>query len=87
MARRWPTVNYHLLVESPTNDPIRGRRCSRLLAPTSYSRNITTPPSESTVLDFFTFDVRNPSSSRSCINNARDNARGLRHRLPSVVRL
>jgi uncharacterized alpha-E superfamily protein len=82
---RLADVNYHLLVESPTNDP---HPWAPLLAITGdielFSQYYDTP-SETEVLDFFTFELRNPSSILSCINAARDNARSLRHRLSSEL--
>ena len=82
---RLADVNFHLLVESPTGDP---HPWAPLLAITGeaelFARDYNTP-SEDRVLEFFTFDARNPSSIVACINFARENARGLRHRISSEL--
>ncbi len=82
---RLADVNYHLLVESPTHDPHPWAPLLAITGDNELFAQYYDTPSESEVLDFFTFDVRNPSSILSCINLARDNARSLRHLISSEL--
>jgi uncharacterized alpha-E superfamily protein len=82
---RLADVNYHLLVESPTHDPHPWAPLMAITGDHELFPQYYEAPNEPQVLDFFTFDVRNPSSIRSCINAARENARSLRHRLSSEL--
>ncbi|HKN00438.1 MAG TPA: alpha-E domain-containing protein [Candidatus Binataceae bacterium] len=82
---RLVNVNYHLLVESPPED---SEPWAPLLAITGESEVFAEHHStsdETSVLTFFTFDDENPSSIRSCIQAARENARALRHRISSEL--
>ncbi len=78
-------VNYHLLIESP---PHGTEPWAPLLAITgereAFADNYA-GADEKSVLEFFSFDDRNPSSIRSCIHFARDNARALRNRISSEL--
>jgi uncharacterized alpha-E superfamily protein len=74
-VRAWPTSITICWSRVRLTTRIRGPRCSQY-----YDT-----PNESDVLDFFTFDVRNPSSILSCINLARDNGRSLRHLISSEL--
>jgi uncharacterized alpha-E superfamily protein len=82
---RLADVNYHLLVESPTHDVHPWAPLLAITGDNELFAQYYDTPSESEVLDFFTFDIRNPSSILSCINYARDNARSLRHRISSEL--
>jgi uncharacterized alpha-E superfamily protein len=78
-------VNYRLLVESPT----RGQDgWWPLLAVTgewdAFAARYETYD-ERSVLQFFTFDELNLSSTASCINYARKNCRAARNRIPSEL--
>jgi len=78
-------VNYHLLIESP---PRQAEPWAPLLAITGEREPFAErydEADESSVLNFFTFDAGNPSSIRSCIQAARENARALRHRISSEL--
>src|SRR5581483_6210287 len=78
-------VHYHLLVESP---PRATEPWTPLLAITGEADAFAEryiAADERSVLDFFTFDEANPSSIRSCIYAARENARALRHRISSEL--
>jgi len=78
-------VHYHLLIESP---PHATEPWAPLLAITGESEAFAQryrEADERSVLDFFTFDVDNPSSIRRCLHAARDNARALRHRISSEL--
>jgi uncharacterized alpha-E superfamily protein len=78
-------VNYHLLIESPPDQP---EPWAPLLAITGERDTFTArygDADEASVLDFFTFDDENPSSIRSSIRAARENARALRHRISSEL--
>lgn len=82
---RLADVNYHLLVESPTHDSYPWAALLAITGDGELFGQYHDVPSEADVLDFFTFDVRNPSSIVSCINLARDNARSLRHLISSEL--
>jgi uncharacterized alpha-E superfamily protein len=82
---RLADVNYHLLVESPTVDPHPWAPLLAITGDGELFAQYYDAPSETQVLDFFTFELRNPASILSCINAARDNARSLRHRLSSEL--
>ena len=78
-------VHYHLLVESP---PHATEPWAPLLAITGEREAFAARYAEAderSVLLFFTFDVANPSSIRSCVDAARENARALRHRISSEL--
>ncbi len=82
---RLADVNYHLLVESPTVDPHPWAPLLTITGDGELFAQYYDAPTETQVLDFFTFELRNPASILSCINAARDNARSLRHRLSSEL--
>jgi uncharacterized alpha-E superfamily protein len=82
---RLADVNYHLLVESPTHDPQSWAPLLAITGDGELFEKYYDTSSESNVLDFFTFDLRNPSSILTCVNLARDNARSLRHRISSEL--
>lgn len=82
---RLADVNYHLLVESPASEPHPWAPLLAITGDGELFAQYHDAPSEPRVLDFFTFETRNPSSILSCINAARDNARNLRHRLSSEL--
>ncbi|HEY6420335.1 MAG TPA: alpha-E domain-containing protein [Candidatus Binataceae bacterium] len=83
-------VNYHLLVESPPGAPQSSAESSwaPLLAITgdreAFAERYQTAD-ESSVLTFLTFDEKNLSSIRGCINFARENCRALRHLISSEL--
>lgn len=82
---RLVNVNYHLLVESP---PPGVETWSPLLAITGdrevFAKKYSTAD-EASALAFYVFDGENPSSIRSCIRTARENARELRHHISSEL--
>jgi uncharacterized alpha-E superfamily protein len=76
-------VNYHLLIETPPRDSAPWEPLLAIfgeLEPFAKRHSIA---DESSVLDFFTLDLENPNSIRSCINVTRDNLRSLRHYVSS----
>jgi uncharacterized alpha-E superfamily protein len=78
-------VNYHLLIESP---PRGSEPWAPLLAITGDRDDFDVRYSnrdEASVLAFLTFDARNPSSIKSCVYSARENARALRNRISSEL--
>ncbi len=82
---RLVNVNYHLLVESPPHEqepwaPLLAITGEREAFAERYPR-----ADEASILRFYTFDDQNPSSIRSCIRTARENARALRHRISSEL--
>ncbi len=82
---RLADVNYHLLVENPTGEPQSWAPLLAITGDGELFAEYHDAPNEAQVLDFFTFELRNPSSILSCINAARENARSLRHRLSSEL--
>jgi uncharacterized alpha-E superfamily protein len=82
---RLADVNYHLLVQSSSNDPYPWKLLLLITGELDLFAEYFEAPTEDAVLEFFGFDARNPSSIRSCINAARENARGLRHRISSEL--
>jgi uncharacterized alpha-E superfamily protein len=82
---RLADVNYHLLVETPAQDAHPWAPLLKITGDGELFAQFYDAPTETQVLDFFTFDLRNPASILSCINAARDNARSLRHRLSSEL--
>ncbi|HEV3112962.1 MAG TPA: alpha-E domain-containing protein [Candidatus Binataceae bacterium] len=82
---RLADVNYHLLVESPAIDEHPWAPLLAITGDGELFAQYYDAPTETHVLDFFTFELRNPASILSCINAARDNARSLRHRLSSEL--
>jgi uncharacterized alpha-E superfamily protein len=78
-------VNYHLLIESP---PRASEPWAPLLAITGdrddFDQRYPTRD-EASVLAFLTFDAHNPSSIKSCVFSARENARALRNRISSEL--
>jgi uncharacterized alpha-E superfamily protein len=78
-------VNYHLLVESP---PGPSGAWGAMLAITGDREDFDAryaADDEASVLGYYTFDEKNPSSIRSCIEFARENCRALRHRISSEL--
>ena len=59
---RLADVNYHLLVETPTHDAHPWAPLLAITGDGELFAQYYDIPSESEVLDFFTFDLRNPSS-------------------------
>lgn len=82
---RLVSVNHNLLIEGPAPS---GNAWSSLLAISGdqelFAQHYETED-ETSVLNFFVLDERNPSSIRSCIDAARSNARSLRHRISSEL--
>lgn len=82
---RLVSVNHNLLIEGPVPP---GSGWSSLLAISGdqelFEQHYETAD-ETSVLNFFVLDERNPSSIRSCIDAARANARSLRHRISSEL--
>ncbi len=80
-------VNYHLLVESPSG-AAADTSWTPLLAITgdreAFAEHYQTAD-ETSVLTFLTFDERNLSSIRGCVNFARENCRALRHLISSEL--
>ncbi|HVA78961.1 MAG TPA: alpha-E domain-containing protein [Candidatus Binataceae bacterium] len=78
-------VNYHLLVESP---PEPSGAWGAMLAITGDREDFDSryaTDDEASVLGYYTFDEKNLSSIRSCIEFARENCRALRHRISSEL--
>jgi uncharacterized alpha-E superfamily protein len=82
---RLADVNYHLLVETATKEQHPWAPLLAITGDGELFAQYHDAPIETQVLDFFTFETRNPSSILTCINAARDNARNLRHRLSSEL--
>jgi uncharacterized alpha-E superfamily protein len=82
---RLVNVNYHLLVESPPPTPEPWAPLLAITGEREIFAERYASADETSVLTFFTFDDENPSSIRSCIGAARENARALRHRISSEL--
>jgi uncharacterized alpha-E superfamily protein len=78
-------VNYRLLIESPVATPDPWLPLLAIAGDDEAFAERHATADDATILDFFTFDLRNPSSIRSCIYAARENARALRHRISSEL--
>ena len=82
---RLVSVNHNLLIEGPVPS---GNAWSSLLAISGdqelFEQHYASAD-ETSVQSFFVLDARNPSSIRSCIDAARENARALRHRISSEL--
>ena len=76
-------VNYHLLIETPPRDSAPWEPLLAIFGEIEQFAERHSIADESSVLDFFTLDLENPNSIRSCINVARDNLRSLRHYVSS----
>ena len=82
---RLVNVNYHLLVESPPQNPQAWAPLLAITGEREVFEERYTSADETSVLTFYTFDDENPSSIRSCIRAARESARALRHRISSEL--
>jgi uncharacterized alpha-E superfamily protein len=78
-------VNYRLLVEGPVRFSEPWAPLLVITGDEDAFREQHGEPDELAVIDFFIFDPTNPSSIRSCIAAARENARSLRHTISSEV--
>lgn len=78
-------VNYHLLVETPAGP---SGAWGAMLAITGDRDDFDSryaADDEASVLGYYAFDEKNPSSIRSCIGFARENCSALRHRISSEL--
>jgi len=82
---RLVNVNYHLLVESPPQNPEPWAPLLSITGERDAFAERYPGADERSVLTFYTIDDENPSSIRSCIHAARENARALRHRISSEL--
>lgn len=76
-------VNYHLLIETPPRDSAPWEPLLAIFGEIEPFAKRHSIADESSVLHFFTLDLDNPNSIRSCINVVRDNLRSLRHYVSS----
>jgi uncharacterized alpha-E superfamily protein len=75
---RFMSVNFNLALDLPPNvdeqwEPLLIATADNYLFYNHYQQ-----PTRENVIDFMTFDKRNPNSIVSCLNNARENARTIR---------
>jgi uncharacterized alpha-E superfamily protein len=78
-------VNYQLLIETPAGDSQPWAPLLAVFGETEFFRQHYSAADESSALNFFTLDLDNPNSIRSCINIARSNASALRHYISSEL--
>ena len=76
-------VNYHLLIETPPRDSAPWEPLLAIFGEIELFTKTHSIADETSVLDFFSLDLENPNSIRSCIYVARDNLRSLRHYVSS----
>jgi uncharacterized alpha-E superfamily protein len=76
-------VNYHLLIETPPRDSAPWEPLLAIFGEVEPFAERHSIADERSVLNFFTLDLDNPNSIRSCINVARENIRALRHYVSS----
>ena len=82
---RLVNVNYHLLVESPPQNPQPWAPLLAITGEREVFEERYTSADETSVLTFYTFDDENPSSIRSCIRAARESARAAASDLLGIV--
>lgn len=82
---RLVNVNYHLLVESPPQNPQAWAPLLAITGEREVFADRYSGADETSVLTFYTFDDQNASSIRSCIRAVRESARALRHRISSEL--
>jgi len=78
-------VNYRLLVEGPMRASDPWTPLLEIAGDEEPFLELHGEPDEAKVVDFFVLDLKNPSSIRSCIAQARENARTLRHTISSEL--
>ncbi len=79
-------VHYHFRLER--SDVALAMRWSSILSISGLKEEfheLYDTEDEANILEFFAFDERNPSSIRSCIKSARENARSIRDQLSSEM--
>jgi len=72
-------VNYHLLIETPPRDSAPWEPLLAIFGEIEQFAEHHSIADEASVLDFFTLDLENPNSIKSCIEVSRNNLRSLRH--------
>jgi uncharacterized alpha-E superfamily protein len=82
---RLVSVNQNLLIEGPVPAANAWSSLLAISGDQELFEQHYESADERSVLTFFVLDARNPSSIRSCIDAARDNARTLRHRISSEL--
>ena len=82
---RLVNVNYHLLVESPPQNPQAWAALLAITGEREVFEERYTSADETSVLTFYTFDDENPSAIRSCIRAARESARAAASDLFGIV--
>ena len=78
-------VNYHLLIETPPRDAQPWEPLLAIFGESELFKQRYATADEASVLNFFTLDLENPNSIRSCIDIARNNASALRHYISSEL--
>ncbi len=79
-------VHYHFGLES--GEVAKALRWSSILAISGLEKEFAElydKEDEASILQFFAFDERNPSSIKSCIRSARENARSIRDQISSEM--
>jgi uncharacterized alpha-E superfamily protein len=78
-------VNYHLLLEVPPRDADPWEPLVNITGEHDAFFALHSRADEASVIDFFTFDRRNPSSIRSCLESVRTNLSPLRYLVSSEL--
>jgi uncharacterized alpha-E superfamily protein len=76
-------VNYHVLIETPPRDTPEWEPLLAIFAEQDLFSSHYNTADQRSVLSFFTLDLENPNSIRSCIVLARENISALRHYVSS----
>ena len=80
---RLADVNYHLLIETSPRDTPEWEPLLAIFGEQDLFSSHYAAADQRSVLSFFTIDLENPNSIRSCIALARENIRALRHNVSS----
>jgi len=78
-------ANLQLLLDSPSGQPHQWLPLVNATADEAGFSRLYGSPTQENVLDFLTFDSRNPNSILSCLKAARENARGTRNVISSAM--
>ncbi len=85
-AARMIDVHYHFSLESPlAGDGIRWTSLVAISGQETLYRSLYSDEDERSILNFFAFDERNPSSIYSCLVYARENSRSIRDQIASEM--
>ena len=79
---RFVSVNLNLMLDSPVGLTEQWKPLIQISAADEEFARRYGEPTQANVIEFLTFDTENPSSIRSCLFKARENARSIREILP-----